>query len=104
MTILFSYKSRVFAHSITTNILCNISYVAENSHYKAAVYRYISHNTVLQVDVSVSEEISFYGYWFILYRFSDIVKSGVWKDSLVDPITGKFIRSRLRGVDYDYAF
>jgi hypothetical protein len=22
----------------------------------------------------------------------------------VDPITGKFIRSRLRGVDYDYAF
>jgi hypothetical protein len=36
--------------------------------------------------------------------FQILLKAVFGKDSLVDPITGKFIRSRLRGVDYDYAF
>jgi hypothetical protein len=26
------------------------------------------------------------------------------KDELTDPVTGKFIRARLRGVDYEYGF
>jgi hypothetical protein len=26
------------------------------------------------------------------------------EDELTDPVTGKFIRARLRGVDYEYGF
>jgi hypothetical protein len=29
--------------------------------------------------------------------------AGIWNE-LTDPVTGKFIRARLRGVDYEYGF
>jgi hypothetical protein len=35
--------------------------------------------------------------------FYDSARAGIWKeDELTDPVTGKFIRARLRGVDYEY--
>jgi hypothetical protein len=37
--------------------------------------------------------------------FYDSARAGIWKeDELTDPVTGKFIRARLRGVDYEYGF
>jgi hypothetical protein len=36
--------------------------------------------------------------------FYDSARAGIWKeDELTDPVT-KFIRARLRGVDYEYGF
>jgi hypothetical protein len=36
--------------------------------------------------------------------FYDSARAGIWKeDELTDPVTGKFIRARLR-VDYEYGF
>jgi hypothetical protein len=52
-------------------------------------------------------EINFYGNWSGTYTtgFYDSARAGIWKeDELTDPVTGKFIRARLRGVDYEYGF
>jgi hypothetical protein len=32
-----------------------------------------------------------------------MTRAGIWNE-LTDPVTGKFIRARLRGVDYEYGF
>jgi hypothetical protein len=34
----------------------------------------------------------------------DSARAGMEEDELTDPVTGKFIRARLRGVDYEYGF
>jgi hypothetical protein len=36
--------------------------------------------------------------------FYDSARAGWKEDELTDPVTGKFIRARLRGVDYEYGF
>jgi hypothetical protein len=36
--------------------------------------------------------------------FYDSARAGMEEDELTDPVTGKFIRARLRGVDYEYGF
>jgi hypothetical protein len=36
--------------------------------------------------------------------FYDSARAGIWKEDEPDPVTGKFIRARLRGVDYEYGF
>jgi hypothetical protein len=84
-----------------------ISYVAENSQTKEQYCRY-NNNTVLQKWMSeISEGNKFsmaIGSGTYTTGFYE-ARAGIWKeDELTDPVTGKFIRARLRGVDYEYGF
>jgi hypothetical protein len=86
-----------------------ISYVAENSqtkeqyhvgtityntNFKNGCLRYLREiNSLWQLDL------------VLIQQGSMTRQAGIWKeDELTDPVTGKFIRARLRGVDYEYGF
>jgi hypothetical protein len=103
-----SYRSRVYATLTTLNIRCTF-YVAENSQTKEQYHvGTITYNTTSKKWMSeISEGNKFYGNWSGTYTtgFYDSARAGIWKeDELTDPVTGKFIRARLRGVDYEYGF
>jgi hypothetical protein len=103
-----SYRSRVYATLTTLNIRY-ISYVAENSQTKEQYHvGTITYNTVLQKwmsEISEGNKFSIIGSGTYTTGFYDSARAGIWKeDELTDPVTGKFIRARLRGVDYEYGF
>jgi hypothetical protein len=85
-----------------------ISYVAENQTKEQYHVGTITYNTVLQNGcLRYLREINSLAIGSGTYTtgFYDSARAGIWKeDELTDPVTGKFIRARLRGVDYEYGF
>jgi hypothetical protein len=102
-----SYRSRVYATLTTLNIRCTFLCCREQSNKEQYHVGTITYNTVLQKWMSeISEGNKFsmaIGSGTYTTGFYDSARAGIWKeDELTDPVTGKFIRARLRGVDYEY--
>jgi hypothetical protein len=92
----------------TLNIRCTFLCCREQSNKRTKLGT-ITYNTVLQKWMSeISEGNKFsmaIGSGTYTTGFYDSARAGIWKeDELTDPVTGKFIRARLRGVDYEYGF
>jgi hypothetical protein len=102
-----SYRSRVYAtfnHSKHTFLCCR-----EQSNKRTVPRRYNNIQYCTQKWMSeISEGNKFsmaIGSGTYTTGFYDSARAGIWKeDELTDPVTGKFIRARLRGVDYEYGF
>jgi hypothetical protein len=89
------------------NIRCTFYVSREQSNKRTVPRRYNNIHTVLKNGcLRYLREINGNWIWYLYNNgFYDSARAGIWKeDELTDPVTGKFIRARLRGVDYEYGF
>jgi len=102
------YRARVYSTFNHIKHTLYITYVAENietgDQYHVGA---LSYNTVIQKWMARLSE----GNKFLLKITSDEFSFGfsethnIWKeDALIDPATGKYIRNRIRGIDYTVEF